>query len=99
MPRPQDNGNLSAHLKEYTTADEARRNPHDLDDDSFGLCELDIETMTRATNDMATVRYWPTKAAIGYAHVQILGCEDLAVCAALAAIAVVVRRPARGNLP
>jgi hypothetical protein len=85
---------LSAHLEEYTTAEEARHNPRDPADASFGLCAVDIDAMTAATKGIATVRYWPTSGAIGHAHVQILGCTDLAVCAEIAAIAVVIHRPA-----
>jgi hypothetical protein len=93
-PREKDRGALSAYLKDYVTEGEARTNPHDPTDRSFGLCVLDIAKIREATSGVAGVRYKRTGGSIGHAHVQIYGCQDVDVQQQLAVLAVVVQAPA-----
>jgi hypothetical protein len=85
-------GGISALLKDYVSEEEARTNPHDREDRTFGLCLLDIAAIRviRA----AGVRYNPRgTGTIGRAHVQIYGCEDVEVQQQLVLLAKVVRAP------
>lgn len=92
MPRPQDRGAVSVLLADRATQEEARRNPQKRDDDSNGLCKLDIARVREATGGAVSFRYAPTKGQLGHAHVRIYGCGD-------GLVAIIVADLAEGVIP
>jgi hypothetical protein len=87
VPRRQDDMALSAHLDEQE-ATRALQQPRLA---GFGLCALDIETMTRVT--AARVRVVAARSESARSHVRILGATDSEIRALLASIAKVIRAP------
>ena len=85
VPRPRDEGCLSAHTDEAEAREELAKPQHT----GFGLCRLDIGAVRRATNGAVTV--WATGPR---SHVEIRNCGSPPVQLVLAKLAVVVISPA-----
>ncbi len=92
MPRPLDRGAVSLLLADRVTQEEARRNPQKPNDNSNGLCELDIAKVRKATGGAVSFRYAPTKGQLGDAHVRMYGCGD-------GLLAIIVANSAEGVIP
>jgi hypothetical protein len=86
-------GGISALLQECVTAEQARTNPRNPDDQRFGLCMLDIAEIRGVAGGTVGVRYKPTSGSLGHAHVQIYGCESVEIQQQLAILARLVRPP------
>jgi hypothetical protein len=92
--RDRKAGGMSALLTDYVSPEEARTNPHNPEDRTFGLCRLDIATILDATKGAVTVTYNPRSTPLGHAHVQIRGCDDSEeLQQLLAVLATVIRAP------
>lgn len=91
QPRSHEEA-VSVLLKDYVTSEQARRNPRRPDDDSFGLCEIDVEKVRAATRGVS-FRYKPTRGALGHAHVQMFGCKDDEQAVIVARLAEVIVPP------
>jgi hypothetical protein len=83
VPRPQDEGALSADLK-INEAMAALSNPKLK---GFGICAIDVVTISAQCGPEVWVE------ATGPSHVRIHGCSDPHVQAALSRIATVLRPP------
>ncbi len=88
MPRPQDHGAVSLALKSMVTEEEARTNPRDPGDTTFGLCELDVAETREMTGGV--VSFWQKPAE---SHVQMRGCADEVTAAFIASLSRVIRPP------
>lgn len=93
MPRPQDDGVISLTLANMVTVEEARTNPQNPMDRTFGLCEIDIAEVLETFGP--AVDFWNIP---GQSHVQMFGCNDRSVAAFVALLARVVRPPGPGGL-
>ncbi len=93
FPRQQDQGVLSAYLKDYVGVEEARTDPNKPDDRTFGLCELDIAEIRAATKGTVSIRFAPTRQPLGHAHVKVYGCADIEIATKIAKLAKVIRSP------
>lgn len=92
LPRRQDGGAVSALLVDYVSEEDARTDYGKVQ--RFGLCEFNIAPMREATAGAVVVRYNGTRRSL--AHVRVSGCDDLAIAAELARLAVVVCPPEQG---
>ena len=88
MPRVRDAGAISLARADMVTAEEARTNPGNPGDRSFGLCALDIAEVLSMIGPV--VSFWNIS---GESHVQMLGCNNLEVAAFVASLARVLRPP------
>jgi hypothetical protein len=70
------------------SVEEARTNPQDPRDRTFGVCALDIANVREMTGGV--VSFWGMP---GQVHVQMFGCDNLSVSALVASLASVVRPP------
>lgn len=92
QPRSHEDA-LSVLLKDYVTPEEARKNPRNPHDDSFGLCEIDIRKVRDVTAGAVVFRYKPTSGVLGHAHVQVFGCKDDKQAVIIAQLAEVIVSP------
>ncbi len=91
-PRVKDRGWLSAYLKGYISAEDARTKHQARNPQKYGLCEINIARAREVTGGRFRVFYRPTSAS--HAHVGAYGCDnDEEVQVILADIAVVKRAP------
>ena len=88
MPRPRDHGAVSLALKSMVTEEEARTNPRDPGDRTFGLCELDVAEIREMTGGVVSFWQKPEES-----HVQMRGCTDEVIAAFVASLARVIRPP------
>ncbi len=68
--------------------EEARTDPNDPKDRTYGLCEIDISEVLAMIGP--AVSFWNIP---GQSHVQMFGCDRVGVAAFVATIARVVRAP------
>lgn len=87
MPRPQDNGALSAH-RDFGEAEAALKQQRL---SGFGLCALDVAEMEARTAGKVWVEFAPTRPS--RSHVRIYGCDAPEVQAVLADLAEMVHSP------
>jgi len=69
------------------TVEEARSNPQQPKDQTFGLCQLDIDEVLQM---VPVTSFWNIP---GQSHVQMFGCDNPGVAALVASLARVVRSP------
>ena len=88
MPRVRDAGAISLTRADMDTVEEARTNPRNPGDRTFGLGALDIKEVLRMIGPV--VSFWNTS---GEAHVRMVGCGNPEVAAFVASLARVLRPP------